>query len=1402
MAINAGRAEAHLDLNYSKFKKGIQESMKEVKSLGKDVSSTGKNMSKAFADSQKEVAQYERKLASLGREKTKYTNSVEKLRNKQEALNNKIEKSARDQELYRAKIASTENQLERYNRELTKTGVDKEQLNQKINKGRIELKQYENQLQDNVQKQEKWQRELNQTERELKQSERAVENITKEYNQYEKELKDVKSAQEGAEKSSSALGRALKQAGVDVDGLGGKIGKLGKQFTSLGGLLSAMGATIVGAFKLGTYAMKGFVDDAMKVGRAMAVVGTAIGAVLAKASKEFMDFQNSLENAGAIAGATANELDLMGERAEYLGATTAFTGKEVADAFGYMAMAGWDASQMLAGINDVVDLSIIGGTELALTSDIVTDGITAMGLTAGDAGDFVAYMASAITNSNTTVALMGDTMKYATSIAGGMGIKMEDLSLAIGLMANAGIKGTMSGTALRAGLMRLVNPTDEGRLVMQKYGLEVAKNAQGNVDLNKTIHNLREGLQGLTVEQQAYALKQLFGMEASNAWGAIVNANEADVRKLESRLATATTTQRYWLDSVRGGNEQLEQYYKQLRKAGATHQEATEIVNQASRSVEDYRVMLMELGYTEEEANKITKNMTDSLDKYNKILENCSEKARTVQMSQKDLGLAITLLGKDTHVTEEDVNGLIDSLDKLNQTSDTNNFKVREIIKSNSDLSKTLADQGIEVDTLNFKNLSAIEKVKLLHNANKTLTEGQKQQLLSTLNLTKGNEELLEIMRMSDPAFQKVIEDMHDTKSASEELSEKLRATLAQGFEGVTSAINALLVDLGGKLEPALRRTFDVLVEGTNKIKDEGLHVGINYMLDEMSKDLNKLDPIIDGAIKEMVALLQTSFPRMLEIGGEIITKMCQGIINNKASINEAVSDAIKAIADFINNNFDIVIEAGKTIVDAIKNGMEQNEEAVTQAVDTFVSGCVRWLGEKAGLAMDAGAKFAGQIVIGAIQGLMDKLGDWTGGLSDYLLRPVQTFAGDTREDGRKLGVNLVDGAGEGAEGSSIGFMGKLASAIQNPITALNPSFWFKGKESGKSVTDGVGAGVDEGKEGVSQKLDTAVKSSTDRAKASGSQGGKGVGKATTDGTKQGLQVEVAMSQELSNATKALQRSATDMYNGAKVSFSKLSQVAKTEMSNMYKGVSTSFNNMANKCKTSSTDLYKGCTTSFKKTATDGKTAGTDLYKGMSTSFHNMADNCKQSATDLLKGSRTSFTATANAGKQAFSDLYNGTTGSSSRMKTKVIADWNAIRTALGGTIRGKVVIEVEGVQRALSQIAQIKNSAKRSIALPPAPKSRMMEARSMVLKAETFKAKSDYSLYDAIVPAMGSLSPIVVPVERKTEEKDKKPSTVNLTLQMKVDKVVTENKDNIKDMAEELIEMVKDEMISQGVID
>ena len=185
------------------------------------------------------------------------------------------------------------------------------------------------------------------------------------------------------------------------------------------------------------------------------------------------EFEDSMANVGALSGATAQEMGELTALAKELGATTKFTAKESADAMGYMAMAGWDAQQMISGLPGVIQLAAASGEDLATVSDIVTDSLTAFGLTAADSSHYADVLAAAATNANTNVSIMGETFKYAAPMAGALGYAAEDVSVAVGMMANAGIKGSQAGTSLNNIFTRLVKPTKESADAMNALGLSL-----------------------------------------------------------------------------------------------------------------------------------------------------------------------------------------------------------------------------------------------------------------------------------------------------------------------------------------------------------------------------------------------------------------------------------------------------------------------------------------------------------------------------------------------------------------------------------------------------------------------------------------------------------------------------------------------------------------------------------------------------------------------------------------------------------------------------------------------------------------------------------------------------------------------------------------------------------------
>lgn len=249
------------------------------------------------------------------------------------------------------------------------------------------------------------------------------------------------------------------------------------------------------------------------------------------------NFEEAMSKVKAISGATGSDFDSLSNLAREMGATTKFSATQSAEALTYMAMAGWDTQSMLDGLSGIMLLSASSGEDLAMVSDIVTDALTAFGMSAKDSTKFADLLAKASSSSNTNVGLLGESFKYVAPLFGAVGFSAEDAALALGLMANAGIKGGQSGTALRAAVSRLVNPIGEAGAVIEKLGINVS-NADGTVrPFRDIMSDLRERFAKLTPEQQAQASATLFGQEAMSGMLAIINASEEDFNK----LADATT---------------------------------------------------------------------------------------------------------------------------------------------------------------------------------------------------------------------------------------------------------------------------------------------------------------------------------------------------------------------------------------------------------------------------------------------------------------------------------------------------------------------------------------------------------------------------------------------------------------------------------------------------------------------------------------------------------------------------------------------------------------------------------------------------------------------------------------------------------------------------------------------
>lgn len=258
--------------------------------------------------------------------------------------------------------------------------------------------------------------------------------------------------------------------------------------------------------------------------------------------KTGMDYEAGMSKVQAISGATGEEMTRLGEKAMEMAAKTKFSTADSAEAYQYMAMAGWKASDMVDGLAGIMNLAAASGENLGTTSDIVTDALTAFGLKAADSGRFADVLAAASNNANTNVSMMGESFKYVAPVAGAMGYSVEDVSVALGLMANSGIKASQAGTSLRTAMTNMASPTKNMAAVMDTYGISLT-DANGNMlSLSEIMGVLRDKMGGLDEAMQASAASALFGKEAMSGMLAIINAAPEDFNKLTDAINNSSGT--------------------------------------------------------------------------------------------------------------------------------------------------------------------------------------------------------------------------------------------------------------------------------------------------------------------------------------------------------------------------------------------------------------------------------------------------------------------------------------------------------------------------------------------------------------------------------------------------------------------------------------------------------------------------------------------------------------------------------------------------------------------------------------------------------------------------------------------------------------------------------------------
>lgn len=409
---------------------------------------------------------------------------------------------------------------------------------------------------------------------------KAAEAFGKDSDEAQKLAAQLKKATEAQERNQTAADNlrvsivnqdtAVKNAEGQVEQYTADLKQLGDD--ALKNVNDSFNKTAGGGLKAFTVALGNLIADTVKDAI------TKLGDLAQSVMDVGISFDTSMSKVKAISGANTEEMEQLTAKAEEMGAKTKFTATEAADAMGYMAMAGWKTNDMISGIDGVMNLAAASGSELATTSDIVTDALTAFGESAGEAGRLADIMAAASSNSNTNVEMMGETFKYAASLAGALGYSMEDTAISIGLMANAGIKGSQAGTSLRGLFTRLSKQPEEAAAAMNALGIsmddghgkmkswmELMQDLRGSFghiqmpleEFQRSISELDDELEAGEIDEEEYEeaqgklVKKAYGAEGAlkaqyaamlagtnglSGFLALVNASDEDFNKLTTSV--------------------------------------------------------------------------------------------------------------------------------------------------------------------------------------------------------------------------------------------------------------------------------------------------------------------------------------------------------------------------------------------------------------------------------------------------------------------------------------------------------------------------------------------------------------------------------------------------------------------------------------------------------------------------------------------------------------------------------------------------------------------------------------------------------------------------------------------------------------------------------------------------
>lgn len=612
-------------------------------------------------------------------------------------------------------------------------------------------------------------------------------------------------------------------------------------------------------------------------------------------------------------------------------------------------------------------------------------------------------------------------MKYAGSVAGTLGVSMDDLSVAIGLMANSSVKGSRAGTAMRTLLANLSAPTETVAKAMDKYGIGLVTAKDGSVDLDKTLRNLRSSLKSLPLVEQAAACKDLAGKTGMTGLLSIVNATDDAYDSLTNSVQNSTQTVSYWNQNLGEAGVTGKECSKRINNLKEVLSQTEYLGAAFNMTTQDMALALQVLG---SDAKVTSKNVEDLFG----VLDAMRDPTQSQKKIFKELGLSYREIKDDAFdysatcdMINENTKGIVDSSKGLKNVVSKNDL-IKQLYPNMSleKANEVLKKYGMTAKTQSTGQIDLIANLKELRSAFSGMDQATREQTLSNLGLSDSLSEINEVCGLSDEQFDKYCKNLELVTGLSEKMSQTMDETTKYYLLVLSSALQDVAIQGFEFLKPSIQSTADALAkfftvwrsgneDGTTK-NNQALYTFDNFKkaLDNLLEHIKNAD--ISGAIQQAFSgintfITQGGLSRVLAIGKEIIHQICQGIINSKGDIREGISSAIKQISQFVKDVAPEVEEAGRVILDALRDGIKNNSDNIHDALDAVASAMNSWVEGSEQIKSLTGS-FADIFIDSFIENLTDR---FTGRASE-LWQAITSWITSSKPDFSKGGTGIIQG--------------------------------------------------------------------------------------------------------------------------------------------------------------------------------------------------------------------------------------------------------------------------------------------------------------------------------------------------------------------------------------------------------